>query len=260
MDKMVTVSMIYDCIDALAPFSTALSYDNVGLLVGSKDTQVRRVLISLDITPAVVNEAQRTDCQLIVSHHPVIFNPLRKLEPDSAPYLLAQAGIGALCAHTNLDMAQQGVNTALAQALGLQHVQPLVLQEGLPLVLAGRLPGENGSSAAEFAGLVKKALGCDGVRYVPGARRIQTVALCSGAGGEFAQQAAALGADAFVTGEIKHHELLAAAQAGMTVVDAGHYATERVVLPFLCNYLARRFPEVTFALSQRQEDVTRYLV
>jgi GTP cyclohydrolase I len=117
---MATTGDIYAFIDGFAPFQTAMSFDNPGLLVGDDNTEVTTALLSLDITPEVVREAAELGAQLIVSHHPVIFHPLKKLSKGSVPYLLAQHSITAICAHTNLDMAAGGVNDCLAERLGLK--------------------------------------------------------------------------------------------------------------------------------------------
>ena len=120
---MNSISNIYDYIDSFAPFQSAMSFDNAGLLVGDSKAEVKTAVLSLDITPAVVREAVKLGAQLIVSHHPVIFDPLKSISTDSAPYLLAQHGIAAICAHTNLDMAVGGVNSCLAECLELQNVR-----------------------------------------------------------------------------------------------------------------------------------------
>ena len=114
--KMVTAGDIYDFLNVCAPFETAMSFDNAGFLVGERQAPVSAVLLALDITPKVVGEAARLGAELIISHHPVIFQPLRRMGPRDVPYLLAQHGIGAICAHTNLDFAPGGVNTCLAEA------------------------------------------------------------------------------------------------------------------------------------------------
>lgn len=243
---MTTVGDIYRFLDGFAPFSSAMDFDNAGLLAGAPETEVRRAVLSLDITPGVVLEAAGADAQLIVSHHPVIFNPLRNLQPGSAPYLLAQYGIAAICAHTNLDLAPGGVNTCLAERLGLRNPVPAAKDErsGLPAALAGETPGT--FSPLEFAQSVRDALGCANLFYADGGRRITKAGLCSGSGCEYLPAAAALGCQAFVTGEAKHHELLAAKELGVTLVAAGHYSTEEVVIGPLTARLRAAFPEVDF--------------
>ena len=119
---MSNVSMIYGKLNSLAPFATQENWDNSGLLVGDPGAEVKSALVVLDITAEAVREAREIGAELIISHHPVIFHPLKKVESGSVVWELAQAGISAICAHTNLDKARGGVNDCLAAALGLEHV------------------------------------------------------------------------------------------------------------------------------------------
>ena len=232
---MSTVSMLYGKLDELAPFRTQEKWDNSGLLAGDPDTEVTKALLVLDITPEAVEEAARLGAQLIISHHPVIFHPLKALEPGTAPTLLARRGIAAICSHTCLDKAL--VNDCLAAALGLEEVLPFAAgEDGIPMGRIGTLP-----RAAERLGAP--------VRYNRGGRTIRRVAVLGGAGGDLIGEAAAIGADALVTGEAKHHEYLDAARLGITLFDGTHYATERVVLAPLAERLAAAFPEVEFLLG-----------
>ena len=209
----MTVEDIYHFLNEKAPFSTAEEWDNTGLLVGDPQREVARVLTVLDITPNAVETAQRLGAQLIVSHHPVIFSPLRRLESSSIPYALAQADIAAVCAHTNLDRAAGGVNDTLASLLGLRSVQPMA--DGLCRM--GVLPEPLTPEAfARHTGLRLDTA----VRLAAGSRPVSRVALCSGSGGEFLSLCAGE-ADAFVTGEIKHHEWLRAAGSGLTRGGSG---------------------------------------
>ena len=121
--EMVTVQQLADVLGRWAPWDDAEQWDNVGVLAGAA-APVSGVLCTLDITPAVVHEAVRRGCSAVVSHHPVIFSPLKALVPGTAPYLLARHGIAAVCAHTNLDKAPGGVGDALATALGLSGIEP----------------------------------------------------------------------------------------------------------------------------------------
>lgn len=226
----------------VAPFGTAEEWDNVGLLVGGGFAEVSRVLLALDITPAVVREAHEKGAQLIISHHPVIFRPIGRLDPDSAEYLLARYGIAALCLHTNLDRAAHGVNTALGKALRLQNTK-LYPEEFL---LVGET--ERAYSAEEFAAFVKERLRAPSVRYTDG--RVTRVAVSSGGGGEGVELCAKYGCDAFVTGELKHHQYLYAVDHGVAAFDAGHFSTEDVVIPPLRELLQTRFPHEEFLVSK----------
>lgn len=228
--------------DRLAPFDTAEEWDNVGLLVGSDDTDISRVLLSLDVTPAVVQEAKKLGAQLIVSHHPVIFSPLLALRPDTAEYLLAKYDIAALCLHTNLDRADQGVNTALAAALGLDNT----VFFSQDFLLIGE--PERSCSAEDFAAFVKERLRAPSVRFTEG--KVSRVAISSGGGGEGVELWEKYGFDAFVTGELKHHQYLYAVQHGIAAFDAGHFPTEDVVIAPLKELFDERFPEIEFIVSK----------
>ena len=148
---MTLINDILEFTESFAPSDSAASFDNVGLLVGSGTTSVSKALLALDITKEVVEEAAEIGAQLIISHHPVIFNPLKSMSKDSVPYMLAQNSLSALCLHTNLDIAwDTGVNLCLANTLGLENI---TFYEGEFLV-SGKLKEE--ISAEDFAKLVKE--------------------------------------------------------------------------------------------------------
>ena len=249
--------MIYGKLNSLAPFANQESWDNSGLLVGDPGAEVKTALVVLDITAEAVREAREIGAELIISHHPVIFHPLKKVESGSVVWELAQAGISAICAHTNLDMAPGGVNDCLAAALELSGRMEVAFYGELPCCVMGTLaqPMEPKS----FAAFVKERLSCEGIRYVAGNRPVRKVALCSGAGGEFLFDAMEKGADAFVTGEVKHHEILAAKEAGLTLVDGGHFKTEDIAMEPLRERLSRAFPGLEFFLEENAGDGIRYL-
>lgn len=249
---MARICDIYDVIDAAAPFSSAMGFDNSGLLVGDANMEVSRALLALDITEAVLGEARALNANLIISHHPVIFHPLRSLGQRDIPYLLAKHGVAALCCHTNLDRSPVcGVNVALAGKLGLRNIRQEDVFGEECILFSGELEREH--SPREFAGLVKERLGASAVGLIPGTRPVSKVFLCSGAGGEFVSMAACRGADAYLTGEMKHHEALEAARTGLTCVVAGHYETEKVFGEFLASYLKKRIPGTAFLLSQEEK-------
>lgn len=254
---MTTIGHIFEYLDKIAPFSTAMEFDNAGFLVGDQNAEVKKVLVTLDITRETVKQARQWGAQLIVSHHPVIFHPMKRLYSDSVPYLLAEAGIGAICAHTNLDMAPGGVNDCLADALELSDRQGIAYSGETPCCIMGVLKKPMGPRT--FAAFVKEKLSCRGIRFVEGNRPVEKVALCSGAGGEFVFDALKNGADAFVTGEIKHHEILAAGQEKLTLVDAGHFKTEIVAMEPLRKKLSSAFSQVEFRLEENAGDGVQYL-
>lgn len=231
----MTVAEIVRQIDREAPFAEAEPWDNVGLLVGAPEQEVSRALVCLDITEEVIRTAIDRGATLILSHHPVIFDALSSLAADSLPYKLAQAGIAAIAAHTNLDKAEGGVNDRLLHALGLVSERC----DASGLCRLARLP--EATSPQAFAAFVGERLQT-AVRLHAGDRPVHTVAVVGGAGGDYVKNLERLGADALVTGEVKHHEWLAA--GSYTLVDAGHAATERVVVRPWAERLRQELPQV----------------
>lgn len=249
---MARVCDIYDVIDAVAPFSSAMSFDNVGVLVGDKNAQVSRALIALDITEAVVNEAAAMNANLIISHHPVIFHPMKSLTTGDIPHMLASRGITALCCHTNLDISPVcGVNVALASKLGLRNIHAEDVFGEECVLFAGELDGE--ASPREFAELVKARLNAGGVKLIDCGKPVKKIFMCSGSGGDYAELAACRGADAYLTGEMAHHEALAARKLGLSCVVAGHYETEKPFGEFLASYLRKRINDTAFLLSKAEQ-------
>ena len=255
---MASVHDIEQALYELAPRELAAEWDNVGLLAGRRDRAVHKVLVSLDVTAAVVEEARQWGAELIAAHHPVIFHPVKRVtDQDPAGEILlrlAEHGIAAVCMHTNLDAAQGGVNDALAAALQLEEAAPL--EGGGGIARTGRLPRP--VSVPDFLFAVQEALGAGGLRCTDGAKPISRVAVGGGACGEFLWAAAAAGCDAFVTADVKYHQFLDAAALGLTLVDAGHFPTEDVVCPVLARYLSERFPELAVRKSASHREVIQY--
>jgi dinuclear metal center YbgI/SA1388 family protein len=240
---MTTVKTILSAVEEIAPQALCEQWDNSGLLVGDPDAPVKRVGVCLDITAAQIEQAKELSVDCIVSHHPVIFMPkeARFLSPDPA-YLLARAGIAAIAAHTNLDSAAGGVNDALAASLGLQDVCAFTVDGvGADMLRGGTLPAP--MSADELADMVAQRL-CTCVRYTPLDKPISRVAVCGGGAGEFVRQVAALGYDAYLSGDVRHHEFLQARAAGICLLQGGHYETEYPVVLPLADALRRLLPSV----------------
>lgn len=252
---MNTINNIIDFFEEFAPCESQMSFDNAGLIVGDKYTAVSRVLVALDITEEVVREAESLGCELIISHHPVIFNPIKRLSPSSVAYMLAQKGTSALCMHTNLDLGTEfGVNICLANAIGVKN--PTLSELG-ECMFTGLLEKE--TKMGDFVGAVKKALDCKGLRYTDVKDTVKTVAVSSGAGGSNVFDAAKAGADVLVTGEIKHHEILAANSLGLNIIDAGHFKSEDIVVLPLVNKLSERFSDIIFTKSKSCDDKIKFI-
>lgn len=249
---MSTVTHIYDAIDRLAPFWLTMDFDNTGILVGDRNREVSCALLALDCTPAVVEQARQLGAQLIITHHPVIFHPLKRVNEDAVVYQLIRSDIAVISAHTNLDIAQGGVNDALASAIGLRDCRGLELlneQTGAWLGRIGTLPEPLFPEA--FAAHVKSCLNASSIKFSAAPRVIRTVALCSGSGADCLDAAISAGADALLTSEVKQHEYLAAAAAGISIFDAGHFDTEDIVIEPLRDYLAKEIPDVHFFTTHR---------
>ncbi|MCL2532446.1 MAG: Nif3-like dinuclear metal center hexameric protein [Oscillospiraceae bacterium] len=239
---MTTVRNIYDYLDQRAPFSTQMEGDNSGLQVGDFSQEISRAMLCLDCTPEVISQATQLNCELIIAHHPVMFHARRELISHDPAWLLARHGISCIAAHTPLDACTGGVSDTLAHALGLE---PIPSSELFRLC---DLPAE--TTAIELAALVKSQLNVP-VQFCDGGQPIHTVALCGGSGGGFLGEA--LGhAQAYITGEVKHSDFLLAKQHGITMVTAGHFATEVLIVPVLATWLREHFPQIKWHIAQEQ--------
>lgn len=261
---MAVVRDFVGFIDQIAPFDTQEGFDNAGFLVGRGDRPVERVLVALDVTEEVVSEAADWGAQLIVAHHPVIFQPARSVTDESPAgrvlLALTENRIAAICAHTNLDAAQAGVNDCLARALELTDIGQLrqagVDAQGRPYGV-GRTGTAHrpGLSAAEYAAFVKEKLGSASVRFVDGGRPVEKVAVGGGACGSMMEDALARGCDTFVTADLKYNNFLDAHALRLNLMDAGHFPTENVVCQPLAARLAEAFPQVEARVSQVHREV-----
>ncbi len=252
---MVKLHDIFDAISELAPVDMKLGDDNVGLLVGSWEDEVERVLVALDITSDVIEEGKRLGADLIVSHHPMFFG-LRALSDSDTTgaraLALARSGMSAICMHTNLDVAPGGVNDALCAALGIEDAEPFGAEA------CGRVGYVPEQGLFDFMAHVKAALRADGLRYVDAGRPVCRVAVLGGAGGGNMTEAFEAGADTYVTADVKHHQFLDARELGMNLIDAGHFSTENVVVPVLRELLENAFPELEVTVSRAHSQPERF--
>ncbi len=266
---MAKVRDIYQFIDGLAPFRTQMSFDNSGFLLGRWESEVTKVLISLDITPEVVEEAKALGAEVIVSHHPVIFHPTKSLtDRDATGRLLLsllESSIAVISAHTNLDIASGGVNDALAHALELERLSVLYQESDeapkgqfYPIGGLGRvgvLKGDSTMGVEEFAHQVKTALNASGIRFLDAGRPVNRVAVGGGACADLIPHVLAKGCDTFVTSDIKYNVFLEAKETGLNLIDAGHFPTENVVCPALAEWLTDFFKNVEVRVSQVHKEV-----
>lgn len=258
---MATVQKIYEEMQRMAPLELAESWDNPGLLVDCGG-EVSRVLVALDVTAETLAEAEQNGCQLIVTHHPVIFHPLKKLSPADLPFQLVQKGISAICMHTNLDAAEGGVNEVLAGIFGMKNWEPFAGG-------CGRVGEVEPITVPELARKAQVELGArcntplDGpevpVKYADTGKPVRRLAVISGAGGGLFEEALAMEADCLLTGEADHHDALDAKRLGLSIVAASHYATEFPVAAAVAQKLRATFPAVEVLVSTANRDPFTYL-
>ena len=237
---MYTVAELEQRLYGKCPRELAQKWDNVGLLVGTRSSPVKKVLVALDITEGVVDEAVVGGYNLIVAHHPVIncsWTPVQTIT-DETLYgrillKLIKHDIAAICMHTNLDSAEGGVNDQLAARLGLQNISVLDQETGIGRI--GDLPRE--VTLSEFWKDVKEKLGANGIRYADAGKPVRRVAVGGGSCSEYADLARELGCDTFVTSDIKYNGFLDAPYKGINLLDAGHFPTEDVICQTLLQWL-----------------------
>ena len=257
---MPTVRQIEEALYSLAPRELAMSWDNVGLLVGNPEQEVSRILVSLDITQAVVEEAAAKDIQLIIAHHPVMnckWLPVQTLREDTRQgrllRTLARHDLSAICMHTNLDIAGGGVNDVLAETLGLRSTAVLGEEN---LIRFGVL--ENTMPLPEFVTQVNKLLNCQGLRYTDSGKPVYRVAVGGGSCGDSWREVLEAGCDTFVTSDVKYHDFLDASAEGLSIIDAGHFETEDPVCMTVIQYLQERFPALYFEKSSHRGVIHYY--
>lgn len=245
---MTTVKNIYDYINSIAPYDTQEEWDNSGHLVGDFRKEVKRVVMALDATKEVCSFAKDVEADLVLTHHPIIFGGIKNVMSDSAVYILANSGIAHLCAHTNFDIADSGINDNLAQLLDLNDAKHIPDS----FLVYGTL--DNDMSMDDFAEYVSDKLDCAGIRYTDSDRTIRTVAVGGGACEEYLDIAMQY-ADCFVTGDMKYHQMLDASENGYAVISAGHYETENIPFLMLKDKLEKIFVDVEFIVAPTQNPV-----
>ena len=261
--KMNLVSEIYTYIDSFAPFSTQEKWDNSGLLTGSMNKKVSKVLVTLDITNEVADEAAEIGAELIIAHHPVIFKPLYSLSENEPSCKLLQSGISAICVHTPYDVAEGGMSDILMELTGFEKTEGILEITGQNYKTYGF--GTIGIASQEYqvdelAKKLKNVLGCTVVRYTDGGKPIKKAAFCTGSGGNLIIAALNQGADAYITSEVKHDQWLLAKQRGISVFDCGHFHTENIGMTRLCKMLAADFSNIEFVMSEVNKDPVKYVL
>ncbi len=250
-------------LDSIAPIKLAEGWDNVGLLVGDPASNVDRILLCIDYTPAVAAEAREKKVELVVAYHPAIFEGMKRFVAGSGIFEAARDGIAIFSHHTALDVAEGGTNDFLADVLGLSARRPMrspgakfgpaLEGESLGLGRIGVL--DKPTPRTELFERIKKGLGISALIVAgPHDGDAQIVAASAGAAGNMIDDALHQRADLYLTGEMRHHDALRAAKAGLTVVCALHSNSERAALGRIRDRLATALPSIEVVLSSEDRD------
>ncbi len=263
---MAKVVDVFEYLNELAPVSLKMDFDNVGLLVGDASENVAKCLIALDITDEVITEAVQLGAQLIVSHHPIIFGSVKSVTADDLVgrkiIALVRSNISAICMHTNLDIAEDGVNDALMAALS---VKPQRWLEACGSDSSGNIVGcgrigelDEPMEFVDFMRICKSALNAKGLRYHYAGKPVKKLAVMGGAGGSSLMEAVNAGCDTYVTSDIKYNAFLDAKELGINLIDADHFCTENVIVPVLADKLSAKFPDVEVFISSVHKQTTQF--
>ena len=262
---MATVQNILDYLESIAPSYMKMEWDNIGLLCGSADQQVSKILVALDPFEHVCLEAVEFGADLLLTHHPLIFQAQKEVTDRSSIgrsiLQLVKNNISAVNAHTNLDCTPGGVNDVLAEKLGLKNIQVVApsgtTNDGKSWGLL-RYGSVETQSLSEFLDKVKKSLNCGGLRYVDSGKAVSRIAVGGGSCGDCIAEAVAVGCDTFVTADIKYNQFWDAKDMGINLIDAGHFCTENPVVSVLAKKLQDAFPEITVKISESHRDCMKF--
>ncbi len=255
---------ITDIIERFAPLEWQESYDNAGLVVGRPDDEVHAALLAVDVTEEVLDEAEATGCDLILTHHPIIFHPLKRLNSASVVERCIErairSGIALYACHTNLDSAPGGMSWRLAEMLGIGELRTLesTVTEQVGFGVVGRLSEEKEITA--FLRRLQQILRVQVVRHSDIARsRIRTVALCTGAGASLIGEARRAGADLYITADMKYKDFTTP-DGALTVADIGHFESEYCAIQILFDILSKNLRTFAVRKSERSRNPVNYLV
>ena len=255
---MSTVKDILQFIESIAPPALKLEGDNVGLLCGRADKEVKTILVALDPFASVCREAVAEKADLLVTHHPIIHGTISSVTDQTtsgqALLELMEHNISAVNAHTNLDCAEGGVNDTLAKAVGLSGIQK-ISADPYGLLRQGQVDVQ---SLEEFLAKVKGNLGCSGLRYADGGKAVRKVAVGGGSCGSELAAVAAAGCDTFVTADVKYNQFWDAQMLGINMIDAGHFHTENPVVAVLAEKIQAAFPNIQVKISKNHTDCMKF--
>lgn len=263
---MITVSDIVSAIEATAPRSLQESWDNTGLQVGDPQKEVKGVMVGLDVTPGLVAAAMSEGCNMIVSHHPLIFHGLKSVtgatEVECALMMAIKNDIAVYSTHTALDNAAGGISAEMARLLDAEIERPLAPLAGRPEVGTGVVAALSRPLSPEaFVARVKQAFNAPVARVTESYfadKPVERIALCGGAGGSFISDAFKAGCQAYVTGDVRYHDFLDWGLK-LLIVDIGHFETEAPAEDILTNILHKTYPRLKVVKSRIEENPIKYI-
>lgn len=258
---------VIDYLHTIAPNAYQEPYDNSGLLVGSYDDVVKGALVSLDVTEAVIEEAICLGCNMIISHHPIIFSGIKRLTGGNYVQRCIRSAIkndiNLFAIHTNLDnVYEHGVNTNIAQKLGLKNVEILAPKPELSdeRIGSGIIGEIDDISEMAFLESVKEKMGVSCVKYTElMGKKVQKVAVCGGSGRFLLEDAVAKGADVFISSDFKYHEFFDA-DGRIVIADIGHFESEQFTTDMLWGLLTEKFSTFTAHYTKVNTNPVNYLV
>lgn len=260
----MTVKDIMACITEIAPLQWQEHYDNAGIQVGDLNAETHKALICLDITEAVVDEAVAKQCDLIISHHPLIFHGMKHLTPETyierAVMKAVKHDVAMISMHTNLDNSYLGVSRILAERLGLTNLHLLQPSEAEPEVCGAGMVGELASPSDELDFLKKVAvtIGSPCLKHSAlTGRKISKVALCGGSGTPFMADALRQKADAYLTADIKYHDFFVP-EGNILLIDGGHFETEQFTKQLIRDLIQKKIPTFAAEIAETNTNAVHY--
>ena len=249
---MICVNDIFNYLCEIAPLELQMDFDNSGFQFGRKEAAVHKALLALDVTGDVIEEAVKEKAELIISHHPLLFHAIKQIT-DERFLTLAENRLAVISMHTNLDIAEGGVNDVLLSLLGAER-DSLLEADGCGRI--GHLP--EAMVLTDFLQHCKNMLDAKGLRFYDAGKPVQRLAVMGGSGGSALGAAFAQGCDTYVTADIKYDQFLAAAECGLNLIDAGHFSTENPVIYTLQRRSSESFPQVDFMVSRSHRQIISF--
>jgi dinuclear metal center YbgI/SA1388 family protein len=263
---MVTIKELYTFLDSVAPFSLQEDYDNAGMIVGDESQLVSGVLVSLDTTEEVIQEAMERGCNVVVAHHPIVFRGVKNLRPSNyinrALIKAIKADIAIIAIHTNLDnVLKNGVNETIALRLGLQNLSILAPKDKAVVDIGAGIVGYTQTPIDTLTYLqhIKETMKASAVKYTKVVKpQVRKVAICGGSGSFLLNNAKMAGADLFITSDFKYHEYFDA-NGEIIVVDIGHYESEQYTTELLVELISQNFSNFASHYTKVNTNPVNYL-